>query len=328
MNTKINVLFANIEKPSWLAENNDTKKLTTIEKLTKEQNEQTEIITKDTTQKLNTLKDGFEKRKEVMKLKDKVFDKIKGLSQEVSTLNIPDKIKQMVSVENIEPKFDEYINQIENTDDILKALNGIDNILIKVEIIINKVKNNPNNISFNEITWLKNYMKEQFDEITWFVSIENKERLQNILILIINTITMIASAITAALFLDAAWVWILVWGGIWMFLWMFLWLFLSIKSFWIVTSDLTEETIKNYILDTLDDEIKDKYIDKKDFNRLYDYIKNKNDLDYETSSTVETKFWILKTKLLNNIMNYSKKYGDIKSKEDFKKFVDYIISIY
>ena len=328
MNTKINVLFANIEKPSWLAENNDTKKLTTNEKLTKEQNKQTEIITKDTTQKLNTLKDGFEKRKEVMKLKDKVFDKIKGLSQEVSTLNIPDKIKQMVSVENIEPKFDEYINQIENTDDILKALNGIDNILIKVEIIINKVKNNPNNISFDEITWLKNYMKEQFDEITWFVSIENKERLQNILILIINTITMIASAITAALFLDAAWVWILVWGGIWMFLWMFLWLFLSIKSFWIVTSDLTEETIKNYILDTLDDEIKDKYIDKKDFNRLYDYIKNKNDLDYETSSTVETKFWILKTKLLNNIMNYSKKYGDIKSKEDFKKFVDYIISIY
>ena len=328
MNTKINVLFANIEKPSWLAENNDTKKLTTNEKLTKEQNKQTEIITKDTTQKLNTLKDGFEKRKEVMKLKDKVFDKIKGLSQEVSTLNIPDKIKQMVSVENIEPKFDEYINQIENTDDILKALNGIDNILIKVEIIINKVKNNPNNISFNEITWLKNYMKEQFDEITWFVSIENKERLQNILILIINTITMIASAITAALFLDAAWVWILVWGGIWMFLWMFLWLFLSIKSFWIVTSDLTEETIKNYILDTLDDEIKDKYIDKKDFNRLYDYIKNKNDLDYETSSTVETKFWILETKLLNNIMNYSKKYGDIKSKEDFKKFVDYIISIY
>ena len=288
----------------------------TYERPWENEHNEKKIVTKDTKKKLSTLKDSFEKRKEVLKLKDKVWNRVENISQKIQTMDIPDNIKSMVDFNKLKPQFDKYINQIEDTNDIEKALNGIDNILIKVENIMDKVSKNPKdpkNISFDEISWLKDSFEKQYEEIIWDISLENKDKIKEILSIARTVVWFIISLI----------IWIYLWEltvSIWLWaVFAFSWLYVWNEIIWPkITKKLIKETTKNYILDKLDDKINDEYIDKEDFMKLYNFVYSNTDINNITN-------WNFENILSKYIEEYTNTYWKIKSETDFKKFINYAI---
>lgn len=292
----------------------ENRKKDNLENIKKEK----EAIKTETKKDLKKIKDEFEKRKEILKYKDEVWEKIENLLSQVKSMNIPEPLKNKLNEKDLKTKFDKYINQIDDINTMEKALKGINQIALKITNLLNKLKSNPKDKSMLEDS--KNILenlKKQYKENIGFINLDNANIVDK------RGVAYMLELILAGISIAAGIEWLIA-ISMTAFILTSVWILISLPE----KNHLIIDTLNNYILDIIDDKIDNKYIDKKDFEKLRYWARNKY-IYYEWAANLyipdDIINWNVEKKIKKCIKNFTSTNWQIDSSKKFSKFVEYII---
>lgn len=286
----------------------------------------TEVL-KDTKWALSAEKTEFEEFKEVMKIKDSISKRISSISDKINSLEwIPSAIKEKINNTELQNLLNSNIYELEDVKEKREALEFMDSFLWEVDLVLDKAWENWE-LNFSDIKILTDKLESKFDDLKWFIRLENWEfeHLNTII-----TSTMIVSVIAFTV------IWRVTIPEIGLFFIGVIWVAAARFFTWKtwgekIYENLDVEFWKSFLMDKIDDYIPSENISKYDFEKLYELLEE-NLWVYKSKEKIVNQTW---TKITPDWISFSwyiewllkgflKENPDVSNEEKLEKFTNYI----